>query len=204
VDPLQVARETELQRDSRQFEGPITMQAAKVSRGFQPSTYFAQAQAIARALMADAELVGATFMPVSRDGTVDLALASKIDDCNYQSDCGANYYAFRSPQKSRQPGGVPSNVHTSRVCGVIVYLYAYYPYYPAEAVARYWTTTHCEDRVGPPPRCTLTQVWTAARARGAPADAAAQISWAPGTGWRFSTRLGPDAAGFEGSVPDDC
>ena len=173
-------------------------------RHFQPSTYFTTAQKMAKTLMADAELVRATFMPVSRDGSVDLTLAAKTDGCNYNGNCGANLYLFRSPSQSRQPGGVPPNVHTLRECGVTVFIYAQSAIYPAFAVASYWATTRCDDRVGPPPRCTLSQVWAAALRQGAPPDAAAKIGWAPGTGWSFSTKLSPGADGFELTLPDNC
>ncbi len=167
---------------------------------FAPSQYFATARKLARDAVADAELVGAMFSPVSHDGTVDLNLAAKIDGCSGVLDCGHNFYAFRSPSRSKLPDGAPSNAQPPRECAVIVFIRE------ADVAVRLLITSQCQDALAPPPRCTLAKIWAAAEARGAPAELAARMTWSPPEGWLVSTRIrsSDPPAVFEQLLPDDC
>jgi hypothetical protein len=149
--------------------------------------------------MPDAELFSATFMPVLRDGAVDLAMSPRIENCPGVVDCGGvNFYGFRSPSRSKRPAGIGSDARTPRECAIMVFIHT------TAIAVQTLTSKGCEDKVGPPPRCTLAQVWTAAVALGVPSDAAARISWSPEDGWTFAVRLSRDGPELQRSLPDDC
>jgi hypothetical protein len=141
--------------------GSVTEVIADPAR-FDTIAYLPKATALARRVLADAELTSFHAAAVRPDGTSDLTLFRDADVV----------YMFRSPASSGRPAGVPRGADVEIRCMVYVRVDR------TGSMALGVTHQHCNDPLRPAPRCSLRRVWELARARGAPAgDWVAKIAY---------------------------
>jgi hypothetical protein len=152
---------------------------------FDGLAFLPDAQAAARKIHPDAELVTFDVDGVYPDGHADLTLTDEYD---------ANYY-FRSPSRSKRPADVPDGVELELPCLVIVTVS------PADGVEAYEAGDEaCDQPLRPVPKCSLAEVWTMATKLGAPGgNTVMQIDYL-WDGW--FVQIGDDT--FTESLPDSC
>jgi serine/threonine-protein kinase len=176
---------------AREKTGLKTITARPESRGgaFDPMRTLAQAEGMARKLMADAVLVAIDIDHARPDGTALLG-----------DDSGATY-RFRSPSHSKRPAGVPRNVEVDIPCMIHVEVVR------DRIAASPVTDEECDDARLARPRCKIADLWRRAREQGAPktGDWVARISYMR-DGWFIDIpRAGtPPFEDFTASLPDDC
>jgi hypothetical protein len=176
---------------AREKTGLKTITARPESRGgtFDPMRTLAQAEGMARKLMADAVLVAIDIDHARPDGNALLG-----------EDSGATY-RFRSPSHSKRPAGVPRNVEVDIPCMIHVEVVR------DRIAASPVTDEECDDARLARPRCKIADLWRRAREQGAPktGDWVARISYM-GDGWFIDIpKAGtPPSDDFTASLPDDC
>ncbi len=176
---------------AREKTGLQTITARPESRGgsFDPIRTLAQAEGMARKLMADAVLVGIDIDHARPDGTALL-----------RADSGATY-RFRSPSHSKRPAGVPRNVEVDIPCMIHVEVVR------DRITASPVTDEECDAARLARPRCKIADLWRRAREQGAPktGDWVARISYMR-DGWFVDiAKAGtPPFEDFTASLPDDC
>ncbi len=176
---------------AREKTGLKTITARPESRGgtFDPMRTLAQAEGMARKLMADAVLVAIDVDHARPDGNALLG-----------EDSGATY-RFRSPSHSKRPAGVPRNVEVDIPCMIHVEVVR------DRIAASPVTDEECDDARLARPRCKIADLWRRAREQGAPksGDWVARISYMR-DGWFIDIpKAGtPPHDDFTASLPDDC
>jgi hypothetical protein len=155
------------------------------ARSFDALAFLPTAEAAARAIAPDAELITFDVDGVHPDGHADLTLDEDYDAT----------YDFRSPAASKRPADLPIGVEAEIPCLIHVVVS------PADGVRGYvGDDDECAQPLRPRPRCSLAQVWKKAIAIGAPATGAVmQIDYL-WDGW--FVQIGSDT--FTESLPDDC
>jgi len=176
---------------AREKTGLQTITARPESRAgaFDPIRTLAQAEGMARKLMADAVLVAIDIDHARPDGGALLG-----------ADSGATY-RFRSPSRSKRPAGVPRNVEVDIPCMIHVEVVR------DRIAASPVTDEECDAARLARPRCKIADLWRRAREQGAPkaGDWVARISYMR-DGWFVDIpRAGtPPFEDFTASIPDDC
>jgi hypothetical protein len=151
------------------------------AKRFDPLAYLPKATALARELMADAQLTGFEFDPVYPDGHVDITTGRDHE------------YDFRSPSRSGRPAGTPKNLKLDQSCLVHVEIGT------SQAVATSRTSETCTERIVRVPHCTFAQLFAQAKAQGkASDDIVVRIAWLFDEKWFFDTD--PDTLGKGGGV----
>lgn len=134
--------------------------------GLDPLALLPFAAQRARAQLADAGLVSISCFPVRENGTADLSLVEN----------GSCSYTFRSPRATRSRPDVPIGIRTEARC--LVGLSVRQDRDLSANVTGH-SREDCRRRhLVAPPACSFADVWTRARAAGAPGGAVATISFA--------------------------
>jgi hypothetical protein len=138
------------QPDSVQAEGT----AGFDKKHFDAWGFFPQAQKMARDAMPDAEFFRVDFSGINGHGVIDFTVSAGSFDSSAM-------YRFRSPAESKPAPGAPLNAKPEGPC-------LYYVVVNENGVRGIETSSDCQERTFPPPRCTPAQVWKKAQAMGAP------------------------------------
>jgi serine/threonine-protein kinase len=169
------------------FARPTPAPATQLdTKQFDVWKFFDEAERMAKQEQADARFVRLDATGIRPDGRIDLTL-----DQNHV------LYRFRSASLSVPPAGYPENRTYEAKC--IVYVYV-----DESGVKSYSAKWSCDWPFLPKPRCSPSQVWKSAAARGAPTgNLIANIGyWADDSGrgrWLL------DISGrFTNFVPDAC
>lgn len=156
---------------------------------FDATAYAPKALAFARAVYPDAGFVRFDMVNVYPDGHADLTLTD--DDARY---------LFRSPSHSARPTDVPANLHVDIACYVEVTVG------PKAVEVRVRdmdpTDPNCKWPIRRLPTCTLSAIWTQAKAAGAHSNTIAKVAFLADGKWFFDNEY--DGEGMVQSFADRC
>lgn len=166
----------------------VPRKGPKVNRKhFDVTAFFPEAERIAKTHAADARFVRLDVSGVRANGTVDLT-----------SGVGSDVlYRFRSAVLSARPADHPANAPFKNKCYVYVSV-------GKSGVQSYLAEWSCDMPFLPRPRCSLTQTWKQAEARGVPRGnlIGSMGYWADPQGrGRWNVTVRPH---FSGWIPDHC
>jgi hypothetical protein len=141
---------------------------------FDVSGYYATAEAHARQLAPDAEIMRIDAEFVSPDGKANLTLGHS----------STVLYRFRSPSKSKLPAGTPIGAESRLQC--IVYVYVSKDMFRTYAVDV--DAGDCTQPVARAPACSVEALWKKAVGMGAPSNAVSSLTFeaASSTDWFFN------------------
>jgi hypothetical protein len=148
---------------------------------FEAASYVSKARALAQAIYPDAKLITFDVPGVATSGRTNLTIGN-----------AEATYNFLSPSHSKRTLAI--GLEDERPCWVYVEVNK------KGVTARIVDWDECKGKRRPNPKCSLSEVWKRAQARGAPASGAvAEIDYLH-DGWFFSI----DQLDISMSIADDC